>query len=97
MTDQTLFSIFFSAMVVIGPLFFEASFGGAVHDGELNDDAEGEKALGCRVLFRESLALGWRLDARHSLSVMLDHISNGGLCEHNEGLDTLGLRYGYRF
>lgn len=79
------------------PVFFEASFGGAVHDGETNDDSQGRKALGCRVLFRESLALGWRLDARHSLSVMLDHISNGQLCDHNEGLDTLGLRYGYRF
>jgi hypothetical protein len=82
---------------LIGPVFFEASFGGAVHDGAFDDDTGDQKALGCRVLFRESPALGWRLDARHSLSVMLDHISNGKLCDHNEGLDTLGLRYGSRF
>ena len=79
------------------PVFFELSFGGAVHDGETNDDGEDQKALGCRVLFRESLSLGWRFDEHHSLSVMLDHISNAQLCDHNEGLDTLGLRYGYRF
>ncbi len=31
------------------------------------------------------------------LGGMLSHISNFGLCEHNDGLDNLGIRYGYRF
>lgn len=79
-------------------LFFEASLGGAIHDGKLNDDPRNQrKALGCRVLFRESVSLGWRFDEHHSLSLMLDHISNASLCKNNEGLDTLGVRYGYRF
>ena len=78
-------------------IFFEFSFGGAVHNGELDDDKMDRKALGCRVLFRESAALGWRFNEHHSLSVMLDHISNASLCDDNEGLDTLGVRYGYRF
>ena len=30
-------------------------------------------------------------------AVTLDHISNANLCDQNEGLDTLGIRYGYRF
>ncbi len=31
------------------------------------------------------------------LGGILSHISNFGLCEHNDGLDNLGIRYGYRF
>jgi hypothetical protein len=57
----------------------------------------GGNELGCRVLFRESLSVGVRFMKHHSLSVMVDHISNAGLCDHNDGLDTLGVRYGYRF
>ena len=52
---------------------------------------------GCDLLFRESLSLGFRLDRHQSVSIMLSHISNSGLCEHNDGLDNLGIRYGYRF
>lgn len=78
-------------------LFIEGSLGGAIHDGELDEVSREQKALGARVLFRESVSIGWRVDERHSLSVMLDHISNASLAEHNEGLDTLGLRWGYRF
>ena len=26
-----------------------------------------------------------------------DHISNAKLCSTNEGLETFGIRYGYRF
>jgi hypothetical protein len=29
--------------------------------------------------------------------VTFDHISNAELASPNEGLDTLGVRYGYRF
>lgn len=79
-------------------IFFEFSLGGAIHDGKLDDDPRNQrKALGCRVLFRESVALGWHFNEHHSLSLMLDHISNASLCKNNEGLDTLGIRYGYKF
>ncbi len=78
-------------------LFAEASLGGAYHDGENETILDDRKSLGCKLLFRESLAIGYRLTDAHNLSVMLDHISNASLCSANEGLDTLGVRYGYRF
>ena len=53
--------------------------------------------LGCEILFRESISAGVLFDGHHSLSLMFDHISNGGLCDDNDGQDTFGVRYGYRF
>lgn len=77
--------------------FFEFSVGGAAHNGNKNMNEIGRKDLGCRVLFRESVSAGVYLGERSTLSVMLDHISNANLCEKNEGLETVGVRYGYRF
>lgn len=77
--------------------FVEFSFGGAVHDGKLSTLDRDRKELGSRVLFRESLSLGFHIDRNHSVMVTLDHISNANLADHNEGVDTLGLRWGYRF
>lgn len=77
--------------------FVEVSLGGAVHDGKLSTSDRDRKELGSRVLFRESLSLGFQIDERNSLMVTLDHISNANLAGNNEGLDTFGLRWGYRF
>lgn len=77
--------------------FAEFSFGTAVHDGELHDNGHGDKALGSRVLFRGALAVGYRLDRHASVSLVFDHESNAGLADDNEGLNNLGLRWGYRF
>jgi lipid A 3-O-deacylase len=79
--------------------FFDFGFGGAVHNGELKekDDVRDKKALGCRVLFRESIDIGYRFNKRHAVMAHLDHISNAKLCDKNEGLDNLGVRYGYMF
>jgi lipid A 3-O-deacylase len=73
------------------------SLGGAVHNGETTGAAAGEKDLGCRVLFRASVNLGYRLDGHHSLGLIFDHLSNARLCDTNEALDNVGLRYSYRF
>jgi lipid A 3-O-deacylase len=78
-------------------LFLDASLGGAAHNGELDPVRADRKALGSRVLFRESLELGYRFGEVHSISVMLDHVSNANLADHNEGLDNLGVRYGLKF
>ena len=77
--------------------FFDFSLGGAIHDGKITTTLIDRKELGCRVLFRESLDLGYIFAGRHSISAFFDHISNAKLCEKNEGLETLGIRYGYRF
>lgn len=77
--------------------FFDFSFGGAYHTGETTTDARDKKELGCSVLFRESIDLGYRFDDHHGVSLFVDHISNAKLCSENEGLENFGLRYGYKF
>lgn len=79
--------------------FAEFSLGGAVHDGELTTNMVGrtKKELGCRVLLRESVAIGYKFAGPHSVMAHLDHMSNVGICVENEGLENVGVRYGYRF
>lgn len=80
-----------------GGLFADFSFGGMVHDGHMHSNDIHQKELGCHLLFRESIEVGWRIANRHSLSFLVDHSSNGRLCSKNEGLNDLGIRYGYKF
>lgn len=77
--------------------FVSFDFGAALHDGKLSTDKPGRKELGSRILFREALELGYRIDSHNTLSLRLDHMSNAKLADNNEGLDTVGLIYGYRF
>ena len=77
--------------------FIEATLGGTLHDGNTKMREAHRNNYGCKLMFRETVSLGVRLDAHQSVSIMLSHISNSGLCEHNDGLDNLGIRYGYRF
>jgi lipid A 3-O-deacylase len=77
-------------------MFFGLGIGAAVHDGSLHERGD-RKALGSRVLFHVPLELGWRFDRHNSVSLYFEHVSNAGLADENEGMDNLGLRYGYRF
>ena len=95
-TNQTYIGLTWS-WDFLDKMFAEASLGGAVHDGETLTIRNDRKSLGCKVLLRESVAVGYSISKAHSVSVMLDHISNAKLCKSNEGLDSLGMRYGYRF
>ncbi|MBL6935431.1 MAG: acyloxyacyl hydrolase [Alphaproteobacteria bacterium] len=82
----------------LNSVFIDFSFGFAVHDGNIDDNELGRKDLGSRVLFRESLELGWNFYNKDRISVILDHISHGhAFGDPNEGMDSLGVRYGYRF
>lgn len=78
-------------------LFVEGGLGFAVHDGKLDTQRLDRKALGERALFHLSAEVGWSFDGVNSLSVLLDHMSNANLGPRNEGLDTLGLRFGHKF
>lgn len=78
-------------------LFLGIGLGAAIHDGELEPVAVDRKALGSRVLFHIPAEIGWRFDAHNSVSVYFEHTSNANLADHNEGLDRLGVRYGYKF
>lgn len=78
-------------------MFFGIGIGAAVHNGKLHLEHDDRKALGSRVLFHVPIEIGYRLGARTSLSVYFDHVSNAYLADNNEGMDTLGGRFGYRF
>ena len=77
--------------------FFAIGLALAVHDGETVTDDQTHKELGRRVLFHDSIEYGYRLDAHSSVSLFYEHISNASTAAKNQGLDTLGVRYGYRF
>jgi lipid A 3-O-deacylase len=73
------------------------SLGGAVHDGETDKLVPGRKRLGSPVLFRESVELGYQITAVNSISIMVDHISNANLANHNAGITNAGARFGIKF
>jgi lipid A 3-O-deacylase len=78
-------------------IFFALGVGAAIHNGTLGPTEPDRKALGSRVLFHFPAELGWRWDGHNSLSLYFEHISNGYTKNVNEGLDGIGVRYGYRF
>jgi cob(I)alamin adenosyltransferase len=75
--------------------FFEATFGGAAHDGPLN--TPGEASYGCTMNFRESASLGFALSQDWRLLFTVDHMSQAGLCQPNRGLTNAGVRLGYKW
>jgi len=75
-------------------LFVAGSLGGAIHDGYLNTAPPEHKLLGTRLLFRYSLEGGYQLTRGVNVSFMLDHLSNGHVVRHNQGLNELGVRIG---
>lgn len=80
-----------------GRLSLAVGAGAAVHNGDLDLESRDRKALGSRVLLHFPAEIGWRFDRHHSVSIFFDHVSNAWLADPNEGMDTLGIRYGYRF
>ena len=77
--------------------FANFSLGAGYHDGYKVTDLQDRKSLGCKLLFRESIDVGFRFQINHSIMAHLDHISNAKLCSTNEGLESVGIRYGYHF
>ncbi|WP_170936939.1 MULTISPECIES: acyloxyacyl hydrolase [Rhodomicrobium] len=76
-------------------LFIEGSFGGAAHDG-ITTEYDGD-SLGCPVQFRESASVGFELTERLRLLATIDHMSNAGLCDANQGLTNASVRLGFRW
>lgn len=80
------------------PLFLEASFGGAIHNGNTDQTAVyPARSLGCTVLFRESLSVGTQITENASIMATIEHASNANLCNDNRGLTNMGLRVGWKF
>jgi len=78
--------------VVLG--FF---FGPGLNDGDIIGKAPNRKSLGSHILFREALELGYQITPIYQISVLVDHVSNGGLAKQNESINDLGVRFGVRF
>jgi lipid A 3-O-deacylase len=78
-------------------VFFGLGLGVAVHNGYRDTISSDHKALGSRVLFHIPIEVGYRFDNGQTLSVYFEHMSNGYTQRANEGLDSLGIRYGFRF
>jgi hypothetical protein len=78
--------------------FLEPMFGGAIHDGNASGvDIPHEATLGCRALFHTGLSAGYRVTDHWTALFTWDHISNGGICDRNVGLNDYGLKLGYSF
>ncbi|MCU7939447.1 MAG: acyloxyacyl hydrolase [gamma proteobacterium symbiont of Bathyaustriella thionipta] len=77
--------------------FWGIGLGLAGHDGKLSRKDKDRKALGSRVLFHVPLEAGYRIGEQAYLSIYFDHISNAGLKDENQGMDTLGIRYRHLF
>jgi len=72
--------------------------GAAIHNGEIGPEGGPDhKWLGSRVLFHIPAEIGYRLDTHNSVSVYFEHTSNAYTATYNEGMDRIGIRYGYRF
>jgi hypothetical protein len=81
-----------------GPVFIEASFGGAVHNGALAGAVAPARNLGCQALFRESGSLGYQITEQASIMLTVEHSSHAGLCgSNNVGITNLGFRAGWKF
>lgn len=80
-------------------MFFEVGLGAAIHDGETGGSGAvpDKKWLGSRVQFHIPVEVGIHLDDHNDLSVYFEHTSNAYTQEYNEGMDCIGIRYGYRF
>jgi lipid A 3-O-deacylase len=72
-------------------------FGPSVNDGDIVAKKPNRKSLGSNILFREALELGYRINPVYQISVLVDHVSNGGLAKQNQSINDLGVRFGVRF
>ncbi len=82
--------------------YFSSEFGGAVHNADDLDppggrERDGERYLGCRVLFRLAVGVGYDITEKVNIQLYADHISNANLCSSNQGLENAGVRLGYKF
>jgi lipid A 3-O-deacylase len=78
-------------------IYVGGALGGAVHDGQLNQFVDHDKALGTRGLFHLAVEAGYRIDPAYSVELYFDHLSNADISTHNPGLNNVGLRVGFKF
>ncbi len=74
----------------------EATLGASINNAERLETKK-KRALGSKLLFRESFSVGYLINKTHSVSIMIDHISSADIRKPNPGLTDIGIRYGFRF
>ncbi|MHB2264376.1 acyloxyacyl hydrolase [Aliihoeflea sp. PC F10.4] len=74
------------------------SVGGSLNSDEriVLDDGR-VKDLGSPVLFHLQASIGYDFTEQVTAQVYLNHFSNAGLASANNGLESVGVRLGYRF
>ena len=80
------------------PAILRLGLGGVVHNGKVDDPATNgiRRQFGSRVLFHIPVELGLAVAPGTRLSLYFDHMSNAGLARLNPGMDSLGIRIGWR-
>ena len=78
-------------------LYVSGSVGGAVHTASDLVNPPAQRALGSRVLFPLAAAMGFDFTPNLTGQIYTNHFSNAGLANPNEGHDSSGIRFGYRF
>ena len=75
--------------------FVDLQAGGLVHNQDLNIDySDRPSPLSTRVMFRESIGLGYNIDQTWRVLAFADHGSNGNLGYRNESINHFGLMVG---
>lgn len=79
-------------------VFLEGFWGLAVHNGNLRGGNPDKIEFGSQVVFRLGGETGWRWDDNNGVSLIWEHMSHADMFStKNQGIDSLGLRYSYRF
>tara|TARA_B100000029_G_scaffold499768_1_gene570601 strand:+ start:597 stop:1109 length:513 start_codon:yes stop_codon:yes gene_type:complete len=73
----------------------ELAFGAAFHTGN-EEIKQGELGYGCKVNFRELIAFGYDINDTQKIQLSAQHMSNGSLCDPNQGLTSVGLRFAWK-
>ena len=73
----------------------ELAFGAASHTGN-EEIKQGELGYGCKVNFRELIAFGYDINDTQKIQLSAQHMSNGSLCDPNQGLTSVGLRFAWK-
>ena len=74
---------------------FDFFFGGSLNNGNHDRRQPDRKDLGGNLLFHFGAELGYQVTRAFSVSLYVDHDSNGGTANRNQGLNGVGLRLGY--
>jgi len=88
---------------LVGSLYGSLQFGIGDSDGVTTPSDNPKDAnrllLGSKVLFREAVGVNWRMKQHWLIGVQFVHASNGLILgkRYNEGINDVGMRFGYRF